>query len=519
MKQNKNRKSIYLTLILIAFAGLVSIGLSYSYYLANFKVNNEENKSSNISTASITEVEMNMQGKISIQNAYPGHKEVKEVIVRGIGKNNSIPANASIKITPNLGVFTGDVTWKLYKSDEKITCNSSLEIDNLAVYENGTCNIPSGAYLELEGSSRSVFKNIIVKPNTETRYYLVVEYLNRKDKDQSDQMNNTFDIDISLNDKVFTFADKIADLATNNTTNFATDDPDSNVRYIGADPNNYVYFNCSDYNNQSDSTCEKWRIIGVFNNVTKSDGTKENLVKIIRDECIGNYSWDSSASSVNDGYGVNDWTDADAMKLLNPGHASESAGGSLYYNAKSGTCYADSSNATTTCDFTSTGLKNDTTKNAIENVVWNVGGSLTYNDVTASMFYERERGTTVYSGRPTTWTGKIGLMYPSDYGYATAGGSTANRASCLAKELYNWDNSSYSDCKKNDYLYKSSCHQWTLAHSLSNARFVFYVRSFSNAIDGNAYNAFGVRPTLYLKSSISIASGNGTSSNPYQLNL
>ena len=62
----------------------------------------------------------------------------------------------------------------------------------------------------------------------------------------------------------------------------ATDDPDNNIRYIGKDPSNYVYFNCSDYSNQSDSSCEKWRIIGVFKNITKADGAKEDLVKIVR---------------------------------------------------------------------------------------------------------------------------------------------------------------------------------------------------------------------------------------------
>ena len=72
----------------------------------------------------------------------------------------------------------------------------------------------------------------------------------------------------------------------------ATDDADNNIRYIGANPNNYVYFNCSDYNNQSDATCEKWRIIGVFKNVTKSDGSKEDLVKIIKDDGLGNIIWD-----------------------------------------------------------------------------------------------------------------------------------------------------------------------------------------------------------------------------------
>ena len=294
---------------------------------------------------------------------------------------------------------------------------------------------------------------------------------------------------------------------------FASDDPGKNVRYIGANPNNYVYFNCSDYNNQSDSTCEKWRIIGVFNNVTKSDGIKENLVKIIRDESIGRYSWDSSDSSVNNGYGLNDWTDADVMKLLNPGY--DSKGGSLYYNAKSGTCYAGSDNLTTSCSFTSTGLKNDTTRNAIEEVVWNLGGTDADYTSTASMFYTAERGTTVYSGRPTTWTGKIGLMYPSDYGYATSGGTTKDRAACLAKELWNW--SDFSDCKGNDYLFDTNISSWTLTPY---SDIVHYAFLFSGSVYGTPVNALNaVRPTLFLKSSISVVDGNGTSTSPYKLEM
>ena len=314
----------------------------------------------------------------------------------------------------------------------------------------------------------------------------------------------------------------IIEAASSDTSIFATDDPDNNIRYIGADPSNYVYFNCSDYNNQSDNTCEKWRIIGVFNNVTKSDGTKENLVKIIRDESIGNYSWDSSVSSINRGYGVNDWTDSDVMKLLNPGYESESAGGSLYYNAKSGTCYCDSSNTTTSCDFTSTGLKNDITRNTIESAVWNLGGANSYSSSSnglASHWYGYERGTTVYSGRPTTWTGKIGLMYPSDYGYATGGGSSINRTLCLAKELLGWDSSSYTDCKNNDYLFKSSYAQWTLASNSGFAHYVFRVYTLGDVAGNYAYLTRGVRPTLYLKSNISVKSGDGTSEIPYQLNL
>ncbi len=296
---------------------------------------------------------------------------------------------------------------------------------------------------------------------------------------------------------------------------FASDDGDKNVRYIGANPNNYVYFNCSDYNNQSDSTCEKWRIIGVFNNVTKSDGTKENLVKIIRDESIGKYPWDSSDSTVNDGLGVSDWSDADVMKLLNPGYDSESVGGSLYYNAKSGTCYADSSNSTTSCDFASTGLKNDTTRNAIENVVWKLGGIDASETITTGMFYTAERGVNVYSGRPETWTGKIGLMYPSDYGYATAGGSSNSRTKCLEKNLIHWED--LSDCYKNDYFYKS--YRLTMTPDTSFATGMYVITLLGRATYADAGNPGGVYPALYLKSSISVVDGNGTSTSPYQLEM
>ena len=266
----------------------------------------------------------------------------------------------------------------------------------------------------------------------------------------------------------------------------ATDDADNNIRYIGANPNNYVYFNCSDYSNQSDSTCEKWRIIGVFKNMTKENGTKEDLVKIIRDDSLGKAGWDSNA--------VNDWSKASLQKTLN----------GEYYNGT----------------YATGAFKNDSTRNAIESVVWNLGGSSTNNDVTASLFYERERGTTVYSGRSTTWTGKIALMYPSDYGYATAGGKTTNRDSCLAKELYNWDGSGVNDCKNNDYLYKLDYNQWTLSPYSSNSSHTFFVGTagFVGYSNSNNY-AIGVLPVAFLKSNITISSGNGSSTTPYNLKL
>ena len=299
--------------------------------------------------------------------------------------------------------------------------------------------------------------------------------------------NATKKIKCSVFFKQLSMADQILELSTTDTKNFATDDPDNNIRYIGANPNNYVYFNCSDYSNQSDSTCEKWRIIGVFKNMTKEDGSKADLVKIIRDDSLGNIAWDSN--------GVNDWSKASLQTTLN----------GEYYNGT----------------YATGALKNDSTRNAIESVVWNLGGAS--DGVTTSACYTSERGTTVYSGHATSLTGKIGLMYPSDYGYATAGGSTTNRAACIATVLYNFggmNGQDVYDCRNNDYLYKSSYYQWTLTSNSSRSINVLRVSTGSDVTLVYARGTFGVRPAAFLKSNISITDvGIGTAESPFQLKV
>ena len=72
-----------------------------------------------------------------------------------------------------------------------------------------------------------------------------------------------------------------AGLATYNGTNANY----GNV-VAGTNPNNYIYFNCDDYNNQSDATCEKWRVLS-FGPTTLQNGNTARLVKIRRAESIG----------------------------------------------------------------------------------------------------------------------------------------------------------------------------------------------------------------------------------------
>ena len=106
-------------------------------------------------------------------------------------------------------------------------------------------------------------------------------------------------------------------------------------------------------------------------------------------------------------------------------------------------------------------------------------------------------------------------MYPSDYGYATSGGTGMNRASCLAKELYN-RGSSASDCRTNDWLYNSSIYQWTLAPHSSYSNNVFEVDDTGHVNRDDASVRRAVRPSVYLISKTSILGGEGTRENPYE---
>ncbi len=281
----------------------------------------------------------------------------------------------------------------------------------------------------------------------------------------------------------------------------------TDYRYIGADPNNYVKFND-----------ELWRIIGVFD-TDDGTGKVEKRLKIIRNESIGDYSWDNKdkTTGAEDDYGKNEWTDARLNYLLNPGHENETTGGSLYWNRGAGNCYKGQNNATTTCDFTTSGLT-DVAKEMIGDTKWYLGGGGKNTASTASILYTNERGTGVDSGRSTNWTGKVGLMYPSDYGYATSGGSTTDRTSCLAKELYGWNSNSVSDCKDNDWMYESRYPQWTITPSFSGDGYGAFIASSTGFATSILVSyGDGVRPVVHLKSTIRVITGSGTKDSPYIL--
>lgn len=423
----------------------------------------------------------------------------------------------------------------------------SLKIDNIDIelsndclryklFKNGT-EVGSGSFLGTKsGDTINLTEDVIEGNITDFSFYL---YIDGNMENNSSMMNKnlTGTLMVSLDSGIKSLTNYISDLygsttktiVTNNSIEYNTAPEVSlmndrlggtttsldggNIRYYGANPNNYIYFNCEEY---PDTNCELWRIIGVF----------DDKVKIIRNESIGNYSWDTAAkaASLLTQPGVNEWSQADAMKLLNSGYESESVGGSLYYNSGAGTCYNGTKNATTSCDFTNTGIKNDTTRSKIAEVVWNTGGCRTPGYANES--YEYERGTETVSDpadkitRTTSWNGKIALAYPSDYGYAT----DFNNCS-LDLTSYNDNEKCYTD----NWLYPiigSNSYGWLLTPhtAFSYDALVVAASGVSNGgvtfgyITSRTYKDFNVVPTLFLDSSEIIVNGTtGTIDNPYKL--
>ena len=95
------------------------------------------------------------------------------------------------------------------------------------------------------------------------------------------------------------------------------------------------------------------------------------------------------------------------------------------------------------------------------------------------------------------------------------GGSSASRSSCLAKELYSWNN--YSDCKNNDWLLNTSTTQWTMSPRADYSNSVFTVPNTGFVVSYSAHTTFAVRPVVHLKSTIKITGGTGSSTDPFIL--
>ena len=344
-----------------------------------------------------------------------------------------------------------------------------------------------GFLVNFANDSNGVRPSVSLKPNTEFT-------------DGDGSFTNPFVIGDAVEEPSGKSFDTV--FAANNTDIFN----ENGLRYEGADPKNYI---CLD--NKTSGACSSssllFRIIGLFDeeyssNGTTSSGTKK-LLKVIDTNNFGGTDgkyWNRTQTS---GKKYNDWSTATLKTELND----------TYLSA-----------------LLATSGVNSKLESAIITSKWHLGGAglSNYQTLTAEGIYTEERNTSaISSGNPSSIYAKVGLMYPSDFGYATVGGTTTNKTGCRAKELYNWNSSSYSDCKNNDWIFTSQNsfadnREWLLSPYSMNSTDAAHLYSGGYVhLDGYRVvgGKFAVRPTFYLDSSILkiVGTGDGSSSNPYRV--
>jgi len=334
---------------------------------------------------------------------------------------------------------------------------------------------------------------------------------------------------------------------------------DNNLRYVGANPCNYVSFNdeaftaatgyynlrsgnyythsfssmaeCQSivpgWGNSNDNCVEVarttltgWRIVGVMNNIDDGTGKLETRIKLIRAAEIGNYSIDDQYNPSTSGQkykGINDWGVTELMKELNSDYINPNLTNNTYWHQNSTNMYY----------YYTRGIKAGALK-FIGDAKWNTGGTPA-TGVKVAEHYVNERGTTAWGTngtdqciddvacpRSTSWTGKIALPYPSDYGFAV-GGSV--RSTCLTSTNLNAYNS--NSCQDNDWIYSTTIDRlWFLtpASTSSDSFRSIMGGSYQGLVGAYTANAMNsVVPSLYLNADVAITGGSGTPDDPYTL--
>ena len=285
----------------------------------------------------------------------------------------------------------------------------------------------------------------------------------------------------------------------------------TDYRYYGASPNNYI---CLDM--EGGSTCPDKHLYRIIGSIYE-EKENTNRIKVIKatpltDGTTSKFSWDYKVNNGKVSFGTkwatitsgnysNSLTSGSTlMQLLNSG---------AWWNGTSGSYYNKSTTATTV-NFTNYKLS-DKAKSYITTSRYYLGGYNATNGVMTNQFYTYERGTARFdNNRPLYWDGYVGLMYPSDYGYAAGN-------SCVTEtDPYNYK----GGCMNKDWLYISNTSQWLMSSNLYIPDGVGSVYPSGCLMDSAVNDSnLSVRPTFYLTSSTLITSGDGSIDNPYLIGI
>lgn len=429
------------------------------------------------------------------QNYNQGQK-----LIGVLGIKESIKTyNLSLTFEDTKGNAIKNATVELHSTPKTETTNNNgavtfndISLGNHIITINTGDKILTQKIRLLSGNSETITNDtentkIIKAKHDKTDLNLKIEVNNTEMNIENNKTINELCKDLSLA-QCMTQKPQTFNLTSINKTSTGNQDFNTiDYRFVGSNPSNYISFND-----------EIWRILGVFEVYTPSSSgyTKEYRVKLVS-ETIGNHIFNSNTSG-----NINDWTTSTIMRMLNVG---------AYYNrsaaySKLACSKGDSEEieATALCDFTNKGLT-ISAKEMIDNTKWYLGTvdkALTINEI-----YNNERSNVVLSGNKETWDGKVGLIYPSDYLYASTNyNNTTQKGDSTA-----W--------KTNNYLAISNS-VWTISPHTHIDEFKYGV-SYSTLgylnRDISSNDNFSIRASVYLKSNIKVTAGDGTLTNPYQI--
>ena len=504
MKEEKVRLVVVLSTIMMMI--VLFIGITYSYFTAL----NNKGSTSVISATSGKMLISYADGKSSLlvsKDIQPSNNIIVNKTFTLTGTNTTSGLTMPYKV--GLKYVSGFSDGQMHYYIKRMSANSNVTSTLVGTanqvipgnttetgYTTGTLK-KSNRYLELAtGEFKANTSNQTITFNLKMQFPDTGE-------NQDSEKGASFTGEIVVNYENETGVDYITKLYNGDKESnglLADDTKDINIRYSGATPNNYVEFG---------NAGELWRIVGIFN-VADSDGVTSKKLKLVRDSSLGSYSWDATG---NNDKGFNDWTDADLMKELNGDYLDTTltANKANWYNS-----YLDSS--TLKSVLRQTGVFNYTTvikekyQSMISESIWNIGGNgYTGSTLNLQTQYNRERDKITYqNSHHTTWVGKVGLIYASDYGYASTDTSCRSNMRSQTNSVYN--------CKNNNWLANNSWY-WTLSPYSGSSPGVFNVSGDGAVNSTYAFHSNSVYPSVYLKSNIKIISGTGEKSNPYILSI
>ena len=282
---------------------------------------------------------------------------------------------------------------------------------------------------------------------------------------------------------------------------------ENGYRYEGSNPNNYIQME------KTDGTTETWRIIGLFPDGANGEDVirvrKAEYEEVIYDDGENNvaYIYKNTVENKNN---LLAYTDS----VLNKNYLAapmDVCSNCVNYWPKTA-LYSSWSEIYNITNY----------KNTVNYKIY-LGTTNEYKVITVSGWYEAERGTTAgatakssYSSA-TTFTGSVGLIYPSDYGYGVL-------ASDCERTITPYNYNGTASCYNKNWLYQgNSAAQWLISPGVTSAHYTFQIQSngitslnsilesdnFSNGVTSGLAS-----PVMALKSNV-VVSGSGTASDPY----